>query len=310
MSEAVTEIDQAMGEHRAGVARPSLPRRRFFNDMPDRGLFALTALIGTTLIIGLKLEEIGPQLVALLAGALMIVYGIIAYRIPAVHLRLDRLGDNFYYLGFIFTLASMSAALLQLQLRRGADIEAMLGSFGIALFTTIIGVGGRVLFVQMRGEIDEVEAAVRRELLEASADLKAQLSLALREFETFHFGVKQAADESMSDSGRLVQAQVDNIGEVARAAAEQTKTMFDANRTQAEELSQIISDVSRTVQEISQNLTKMELPTGKFENQLSSLGDTLETMTARVEQLVEHMEKATKIRRRRWWWPFGRRGSK
>lgn len=305
MTDAVTEIDQAAAERHAGVARPRLPRRRFFNDMPDRGLFALTALIGTALIIGLKLEEFAPELVALLAGALMIIYGVIAYRIPAVHLRLDRLGDNFYYLGFIFTLASMSAALLQL--RRGTDIEALLGSFGIALFTTIIGVAGRVLFVQMRGEIDEVEAMVRRELLEASADLKAQLSLALRDFETFHFGVKQAADESVSDSGRLVQAQVDNIGEVARAAAERTKAMFDSNQTQAQGLSQLVADMSQTVQELSQNLTKMELPTGKFENQLASLGDTLETMTGRVEQIVEQMEKAAKIKRRsRWWWPFRR----
>jgi hypothetical protein len=30
-------------------------------------------------------------------------------------MRLDRLGDNFYYLGFIYTLASLTAALLQLR---------------------------------------------------------------------------------------------------------------------------------------------------------------------------------------------------
>ena len=87
-------------------------------------------------------------LVAGSAVALMVAYGLIAYRIPDVQIRLDRLGDNFYYLGFIFTLASMSAALIQL--RAEPNIEAILGSFGIALITTIVGVAGRVLFTQMR----------------------------------------------------------------------------------------------------------------------------------------------------------------
>jgi hypothetical protein len=126
--------DGAGGE-RIDLAARSLPRRRFFSDMPDRGLFAAVVVLGFPLIIGLKLYEFDARLVAAFAVALMIAYGVIAYKIPAVHVRLDRLCDNFYYIGFIFTLASMSAALLQLT--RGADIEALLGSFGIALFTTI-----------------------------------------------------------------------------------------------------------------------------------------------------------------------------
>lgn len=58
--------------------------------------------------------------------------------IPAVSLRLDRLGDNFYYLGFIYTLASLSAALVEL--RTGINSTAILGAFGVALITTIVGI--------------------------------------------------------------------------------------------------------------------------------------------------------------------------
>jgi hypothetical protein len=42
-----------------------------------------------------------------------------------------------------------------------------------------LGVAGRVLFVQMRGELDDIEAKVRRDLAAASADLRAQLVLSL-----------------------------------------------------------------------------------------------------------------------------------
>jgi hypothetical protein len=89
-----------------GAIRP-LPRRRFIDDMPDKGLFGIVAIFGFATIISLKLYNVNPDFVAAFAVALMIIYGVVAYRIPAVSLRLDRLGDNFYYLGFIFTLASM-----------------------------------------------------------------------------------------------------------------------------------------------------------------------------------------------------------
>ena len=131
--------------------------------MPDKGLFGFIAVFGFVIIIALKLYGYHANLVAGTAVALMLGYGLIAYRMPQVQLRLDRLGDYFYYLGFIFTLESMSAALIQLG-ENANNIEAVLGSFGIALFTTIVGVAGRVMFVQLRSEIDEVEAEVRREL--------------------------------------------------------------------------------------------------------------------------------------------------
>ena len=62
-----------------------------------------------------------------------------------------------------------------------------------------------MLFVQMRGDIDEVEDEVRKDLLSASADLRAQLSLSLAEFETFHAGVKQAADKAATQSDTLTE---------------------------------------------------------------------------------------------------------
>lgn len=181
------------------VIRPpgALPRRRFFSDMPDKGLFGLAAFIGFAAICALKVAGANADLVAVLAVALMVAYGMLAYRIPMVQMRLDRLGDNFYYLGFILTLASLSAALLQL--RSGTEIDELLGSFGIALVTTIVGIAGRVMFVQLRGEIDDIEEQVRRDLAATSAELRAQLSASMREFETFRIGLLQTLNETAQD---------------------------------------------------------------------------------------------------------------
>ena len=267
---------------RIDVAARSLPRRRFFSDMPDKGLFAFVAVFGFPMIIALKLYEYDARIVAGFAVTLMLVYGVVSYRIPAVQLRLDRLGDNFYYLGFIFTLASMSAALLQLT--RGADIDALLGSFGIALFTTIIGVAGRVLFVQLRSEIDEIEATVRRDLLAASNDLKGQLALSLREFETFHKSVLQITGESLVQASKSAEAQIERISQIGRVAADQVQDAFRSHQTRAVKVDDAIERIATSVDQL-----------------IGQLGDLFE----RLQSIVDAIDpKRKRQRRRRWYWPF------
>src|SRR5579859_8237734 len=124
-------------EDRLAAAARTLPRRRFIDDMPDKGLFAVFALAGFLAILVLKTEtRLSSQMVAALSVSAMVLYGIFAWRMPTVQIRPDRLGDNFYYLGFIYTLASLSATLIEI--RNGPQIEELLGNFGIALTTTVL----------------------------------------------------------------------------------------------------------------------------------------------------------------------------
>ena len=270
-------------------ASTALPRRRFIHEMPDKGLFGVVAVCGFAFIIALKLYGFDSDIVAGLAVALMVGYGIVAYRIPAVHIRLDRLGDNFYYLGFIFTLASMSAALIQL--RANPNIDAILGSFGIALFTTIVGVAGRVLFTQMRSEMDEVEATIRRDVLAASNDLKAQLTLSLREFETFHKRVQQVAKESLDQSEGIIDKQVWQVGNAARVAAEQITEAFGAHKAYAKSLMDAISEIAEAVDKLTKRLAAVELPTKEIEKQFASFATQLEGLVKRISASLEEVTR-------------------
>src|SRR6266487_1357745 len=137
MLDTVTQTTETrpITEDRLERAERLLPRRRFFDDMPDKGLFALVAVAGFGGILFFKLQGFNGGYVACAAVALMVMYGIVAFQFRRVRMRPDRLGDNFYYLGFVYTLASLSAALLQIQIQKNASIDDLLGSFGIALFT-------------------------------------------------------------------------------------------------------------------------------------------------------------------------------
>ena len=245
-------------------------------------------------ILFFKLQQFDGSYVACAAVLLMLIYGLIAFQFRRVRMRPDRLGDNFYYLGFIFTLASLSAALLQIQIQKSASIDDLLGSFGIALFTTIVGVAGRVLFVQMRGDIDEVEDEVRRGLLSASADLRAQLSLALAEFETFHTGVKQAADKAATQSGAATKDAISSIKSVATSAADNIDRAFNNEAGKVQRLEQGLSRIEQSLKTLA-----------------TDLNDRLLDFSDRVNEMVKELAATVDILarrkpRRRWYWPFRR----
>jgi hypothetical protein len=287
---AIAKSSLSEDEDRLDRAQRTLPRRRFFSDMPDKGLFALVAVVGFAAILILKVRGFDADLVAGGAVLLMLVYGFVAFQFRRVQLRPDRLGDNFYYLGFIYTLASLSAALLQL--RMGARIEQLLGSFGIALFTTIVGVAGRVLFVQMRGDIDEVEDEVRKDLLATSADLRSQLSMSLAEFETFHTSVQQAARKAAQQSD--AQDAISNISRVANTAADNIDRAFTREGEKVHSLEQAVSRIEKGLKDL----------TTEMSDRIYDLSDNLERM---VEQLSVAIDLISRRKAKFRFWPFRRK---
>lgn len=99
----------------------------------------------------------------------MVIYAVIAIITKRFRLREDRVGDNIYYLGFLFTLISLAYALYVYNNPGGSGGAAeIITNFGIAIFTTIFGLAGRVLFNQMRQDPVEYEREARYSLAEAS----------------------------------------------------------------------------------------------------------------------------------------------
>jgi methyl-accepting chemotaxis protein len=291
-------------DDRIKYASNMLPRRKFFSDMPDKGLFGIVAIFGFGAICGLKFWDYNnADVVAVLAVAAMVVYGVIAYQMPLVRMRPDRLGDNFYYLGFIYTLASLSAALLQV--RAGMNTIQLVGSFGIALVTTIVGIAGRVLFVQLRSELEDIEERVRHDLAATSADLRTQLSASVREFETVRTALLQTLNETIIECDKATRLQVEQVDQLAKLAAEQIKKAFDDNRREAEHLANLTSSVAKNVEEASRRVATIELPTDHLSEQLGAFSRELEALLRRLGAVVEDVARRS-VPRRRWYWPFKR----
>lgn len=293
---------------------PLLPRLKMFSDMPDKGLFVFFIAAGFLLIFGVKTyvwtyargQDYTPE-ITIGTALLMIAYGVLAYRIPAVRMRSDRLGDNFYYMGFIFTLASMSAALIQL--RTGEDVGALIGSFGIALVSTILGIAGRVTFVQMRTEVEDIEERIRQDLLSAASDLRGQLGAAVRDLESFRTGAQQAIHERLKES-------VDAFSEAARGQLEQietavektivsTQVAFAGHEEAALRLVTIGSEVSQSADRLAGRLDAIEVPSDVIDRKLdhvvrgfgSAVGGFEAVAAAERARYQELAETAAQLRR-------------
>jgi hypothetical protein len=87
-------------------------------------------------------------MIALVVG-LMIVYGVALWiRSKSAHAA-EGDGETFYYLGFIYTLATLVATFAPLlNASERPDVRHVLGLFGLGLSTTFVGLVGRIVFAQ------------------------------------------------------------------------------------------------------------------------------------------------------------------
>ena len=190
-----------------GAAPDRLLRKNWFSDLPDKGLFLLFVVPGFMVIFATKTIGIPGLWPALISVVVLGTYAYFSYRIEWYRLKPDSLGDNCYYMGFLFTLASLSAALMTLyrDTTSGRDdlLQQLIGGFGIALLSTIAGIALRVFFMQMRHEIADLEDQLRTELQGAATLRKDQLAIAVMDLEKISgCRTRQVMDQNLDDAAK------------------------------------------------------------------------------------------------------------
>ena len=87
-------------------------------------------------------------MIALVVG-LMLVYGVVLWIRSGTPYASEGDGETFYYLGFIYTLATLVATFAPLlNSSERPDTRQVLGLFGLGLSTTFVGLAGRIVFAQ------------------------------------------------------------------------------------------------------------------------------------------------------------------
>ena len=154
-------------------------------------VFLVFVAAGCAYIVLAKLAGIGPFYVTFVPVGTMLAYALLIYSARGLRLRDDQSGDNLYYMGFLFTLTSLGVSLYQFTAARAA--EEIVQNFGIAIGSTIAGIGLRVIFNQMRRDPVEVERMMRLELAEAARRVRRELDSTVVEFGHYRRSAQQAA---------------------------------------------------------------------------------------------------------------------
>jgi len=157
-------------------------------------------------------------MVAIVVG-LMVVYGALLW----IRLKTDDAvnsdGETFYYLGFIYTLATLVATFAPM-LNSGGRLETrhVLGMFGLGLITTFVGLAGRIVFAQtMFEEASSPEDSARR-LGDAYAE-------AARSIEHSTVRIVRAQERAEGHLNEAYTDAVDSIHLLSGRATEQLEAM-------------------------------------------------------------------------------------
>jgi len=243
----------------------------------DKYLFALLFAVGAVLIVGAKLLKLPTWVPVAIAVADLFCYSVAASRIDRFKLREDRVGDNAYYLGFLFTLTSLAFALWAFQTE--GDVPSVIGNFALALVSTILGLAIRVWFQQLREDPVEFEHEARLALVNAVSELRTQLVLAVEDISTIR---TRLANEVQQDfiaqakqlSGNAV-AEIRKVADNHSAWLATTATQLKDDRTQviaqSSELKGTVTRLSKALQALSLKIEQDESPTTAFKQRFSDL---------------------------------------
>ena len=203
----------------------------------------------------------------------------------------EKFADSCYYLGFIFTIASISVALMDLP-NIGTNIQDIAVRFGAAMLSTVLGLSVRVSMVTFRKDLGDAIHNAEEGVVEASLRFRDQLGAALDRLNSFETAVDQAARLSVE----RVNLQVENLSKNhADRLAQFFVALMKGNR---EAFTQALEDVKGASTRLCEsvdgyalgmrsNLESIEAKVVAFSDAVT---DRLKTTTFPDDYFAKHLE--------------------
>lgn len=172
---------------------------RIGREILNRGILVLAFLAGSGGILYLKLEEFPIYETIGFPIAVLFVYWGLALVISDKRIY-EIVGDNCYYLGFVFTLTSLAVTLYLLYepadaAPQGQLLGKTISGFGVALSSTIAGIVLRVLMQRMAPDMAQQDGEARVDLDLAIRDFRTHLSMSIGELKRYSVETSQVLAE-------------------------------------------------------------------------------------------------------------------
>lgn len=240
-------------------------KERYLGNTLPKYFFIFFAAVGSASIWLLKryVPESGGEIAAVVAVALIVIYCALSYSKRLLTIREDIIGDNAYYLGFLFTLTSLSYALFNFT-KAGADANSIIESFGIALWSTIAGIAARVFFAQLRQDPDDIEKDARARIAETANALNTQLGAATVSFNEYRRGLEQSLAEAFTDNKSKINdsllSSLEKFTATTESMASHIDHVFKEFSSHTEKLNKASEKTVVALENLNQRISGIESP--------------------------------------------------
>ncbi len=262
--------------------------------------------IGVTVIFLAKLIAQGHPIIGGIVASTLGIAIMFWYRNNQRRVRSEReqprLGDEVYYLGLLYTLTSLCAALVSLFLLFGGEqsleerTDEMIGSFGIALITTMAGIVLRMTL--QRGGMEGQETIIRiPHSVSDSSDGGAEIEGVTVDLERYAYELRRQLQNSTNafashanqailqaktihaHMDEMMKAFHDGLEEKAKAELESLKAIYESVAEKAEEARQRTAAQQEGIQSALE----------KLEAQVKRMDDSIERIRAGSGETAENL---------------------
>ncbi|MBD9652920.1 methyl-accepting chemotaxis protein [Ensifer sp. ENS09] len=255
--------------------------RSFVREYGPISVFVLMTTFGAAIIWVGKLFDIDISVITTIPILLMLAY-LTLNLLPGLRVRSEQAGDNLYYMGFIFTLASLGISLYKFT--GEASIEDVVRNFGIAIISTITGIALRIFYNQMRRDPGDIDAAVRIELSEMTRRVRTELDTSALEFSSY----RRTSNQMLMEGFEEIARQAEKNGEAIRASIEAMSVK--ATQTIQEASEKLMATLDKTHEHVAELAQKNVATVGQVANQVDK---SVAEVVRQTEALCKAMGTAT-----------------
>jgi methyl-accepting chemotaxis protein len=204
-------------------------------------VFVILTFGGCCFIAVSKVSGMNPVFSMFVPILLMFGYLVLAWSFSAIRLHDEQTGDNLYYMGFLFTLASLGASLYLFT--GDSSTDDVVRNFGIAISSTITGANNQLINEGFEGVVAQVEKTGKK--LEKS--LLSMSDLTLKPLEDVSVKFNKAIDDSLKSV-------TEKLNEAAKKIEDSSNIVTKANQSVlavSEELTDRVSDISKKLEAVT-----------------------------------------------------------
>lgn len=246
-------------------------------------VFVILTFSGCIFIAVSKVMGMNPITSMFVPISLMFGYLALAWSFSAIRLHDEQTGDNLYYMGFLFTLASLGSS-LYLFTGEGSTDEVV-RNFGVAISSTITGIALRIFYNQSRRDVLDIERATRHDLAAAARRVRTELETSSRDFASLRRANNQLINEGFED----VVDQVERTGKkLASALQKLTEDTVNPLEQAAEKYTRIMEE---NLSDVSGKLGDM---TKTIEASANSVSKANQTVTSSANELSQRVTEVSK----------------